>query len=152
MNKTPPIERSIFIAAPPEVVFPYLTESQKYLLWMGIAAELNPEPGGIFKVDPNGRDVIFGEFIEVVPPRRVVFTWGWDEPHHPMPSGSSRVEIDLTPDNGGTMLRLRHYDVAHTMRDRHERGWSHYLGRLQAVLAGGNPGDDPYARLDVKHS
>lgn len=152
MNDSDPFEREIFIEAPPEAVFPYLTESKKYLLWMGLAVELDPRPGGLFKVDPNGRDVIFGEFIEVDPPRRVVFTWGWNEPGHPMATGSSRVEIDLVPQDGGTVVRLKHFDVARSMRDRHEGGWLHYLGRLKNVVAGIDPGIDPYARPEHRHS
>ena len=58
---------------------------------MGVSAVLDARPGGVFQLDPNHRDVIYGEFVEVVPFRRVVFTWGWKEPNHPMPAGSSRV-------------------------------------------------------------
>jgi uncharacterized protein YndB with AHSA1/START domain len=147
-----PIEKQIFLDASPEEVFAYLTDSRKYLLWMGVAAELDPRPGGLFKVDPNGRDVIFGQFVEVIPPRRVVFTWGWDEPDHPMPAGSSRVEIDLEPKNGGTLLRLRHFGVVPSRRDRHDRGWPHYLSRLQSVVAGRDPGPDPYGTPATRHS
>jgi uncharacterized protein YndB with AHSA1/START domain len=151
MDDERPIEKELFIDAPPEEVFPYLTESRKYLLWMGVAVELDPRPGGLFKVDPNGRDVIFGEFLEVIPPRRVVFTWGWNEPDHPMPAGSSRVEIDLQPHNNGTLLRLRHFGVTGTLRDRHEGGWVHYLSRLRMVLAGQDPGPDPYGAPEHRH-
>lgn len=151
MDDGSPIEKELFIDAPPEEVFSYLTESRKYLLWMGVAVELDPRPGGLFKVDPNGRDVIFGEFVEVIPPRRIVFTWGWNEPNHPMPAGSSRVEIDLLSQNNGTLLRLRHFGVAGTRRDRHEGGWQHYLGRLKLVVTGHDPGPDPFATLETRH-
>lgn len=147
-----PIEKEIFIEAPPEEVFSFLTETKKYLLWMGVDAELDPRPGGLFKVDPNGRDVIFGEFLEVDPPRRIVFTWGWKEPGHPMPAGSSRVEIDLIARDGGTLLRLKHFGVAGSLHDRHEAGWGHYLGRLKTVMAGHDPGPDPYGVPEHRHS
>ncbi|HEY6255796.1 MAG TPA: SRPBCC domain-containing protein [Xanthobacteraceae bacterium] len=147
-----PIEKEIFIDAAPEEVFAYLTESRKYLLWMGVDAELDPRPGGRFKVDPNGRDVIFGEFLEVVPPRRVVFTWGFDEPDHPMPAGSSRVEIDLVAQDGGTLLRLQHFGVTGSRREQHAGGWQHYLSRLTIVVAGGDPGPDPYGTPATRHS
>jgi uncharacterized protein YndB with AHSA1/START domain len=152
MDDEPPIEKEIFIEAPPEEVFPYLTESGKYLLWMGVAAELDARPGGIFKVDPNGRDVVFGEFIEVVRPHRVVFTWGWKEPGHPLPAGSSRVEIELHPHDRGTRLRLRHFGVPGTLRERHDGGWDHYLGRLKMVVAGRDPGPDPYCVPEHRHA
>jgi uncharacterized protein YndB with AHSA1/START domain len=41
----------------------------------GYRGELDARPGGVFQVDPNGRNVIPGKFVEVDPPRRVVFTW-----------------------------------------------------------------------------
>lgn len=151
MAEGEPIVREIFIEATPEEVFPYLTQSDKYILWMGLAAQLDPRPGGIFQIDPNTRDIILGEFIDVVPPRRVVFTWGWKEPGHPVPAGSTRVHIELTPHNGGTLLRLVHHSVPIASRERHEMGWSHYLGRLKTVIAGGNPGADPFAAASVRH-
>ena len=45
-----PIVREIYIDASPEETFPYLTESDKYRLWMGLSAELDARPGGIFRV------------------------------------------------------------------------------------------------------
>jgi uncharacterized protein YndB with AHSA1/START domain len=73
--------------------------------WMGIQAEIDLRPGGVYRLDPNGRDVIRGEYVEVVPNRRVVFTWGWENPSEGMaavPAGSTRVEIDLEPHGKGT--------------------------------------------------
>src|SRR5215467_2351406 len=151
MDNESPIRKEIFIEAAPEEVFSYLTENKKYLLWMGVAVELDPRPGGVFKVDPNGRDVIFGEFVEVIPPRRVVFTWGWNKPDHSMPAGSSRVEIDLLPHNNGTLVRLQHFGVSRSLRDSHEGGWVHYLNRLRLVVLGQDPGPDPFGTLETQH-
>jgi uncharacterized protein YndB with AHSA1/START domain len=146
-----PVTKEIFIDAAPAEVFPYLTQSEKYVLWMGLAAEIDARPGGIFKVDPNTRDIIFGEFLEVTAPHRIVFTWGWKEPGHPVPAGSTRVEIELQPRDGGTLLRLKHYHLPGPSRARHDSGWSHYLNRLKIVLRGGDPGPDPYADPQVRH-
>lgn len=146
-----PIIKEVFIEATPEEIFPYLIDGEKYLTWMGLSAKLDPRPGGIFQVDPNGRDVICGQFIEVDPPRRVVFTWGWKELSHPVPAGSTRVEIELTPRGKGTLLRLTHTGLSGPSRDRHDAGWPHYLGRLQIRLSGADPGPDPYADPDHRH-
>lgn len=151
MVEDDPIVREVFIEAPPAEVFAYLTQSDKYVLWMGLAARLDPRPGGVFEVDPNTRDIILGEFVEVVPAKRIVFTWGWKEPGHPIPAGSTRVHIELTPQHGGTLLRLVHYRVPISSRPSHEAGWSHYLGRLKTVLGGGDPGPDPFATANVRH-
>jgi uncharacterized protein YndB with AHSA1/START domain len=85
------------------------------LRWMGIQAEIDPRPGGVHRLGPNGRDVIRGEYVEVVPDRRVVFTWGWENPSEGMaavPTGSTRVEIDLEPHGKGTRVRLAHRKIA----------------------------------------
>jgi uncharacterized protein YndB with AHSA1/START domain len=146
-----PLTKQIFIDAPPAEVFPYLTQSEKYVLWMGLAAEIDARPGGIFKVDPNTRDIIFGEFLEVRAPHRIVFTWGWKQPGHPVPAGSTRVEIELQAKDGGTLLTLRHYHLPGGVREGHADGWSHYLRRLEVVLGGGAPGPDPYADPQWRH-
>jgi uncharacterized protein YndB with AHSA1/START domain len=146
-----PIIKEIFIEATPEEIFSYLTSSEKYILWMGLAAEIDARPGGIFKVDPNTVDIIYGEFLEVTPPKRIVFTWGWKEPGHPVPAGSTRVEIDLEATDKGTLLRLTHYGVPDGAREGHAMGWSHYLPRLKIVMAGGDPGRDPFSDPQFRH-
>jgi uncharacterized protein YndB with AHSA1/START domain len=146
-----PIIKEVFIDASPEEIFPYLTENEKYLSWMGISANLNPRPGGVFEVDPNGGDVILGEFLEVDPPRRLVFTWGWRDLSQPVPAGSTRVEIELKPQGSGTLLRLTHSGLKGPSRDRHEIGWPHYLARLQAIMSGKDPGPDRYADPNHRH-
>jgi uncharacterized protein YndB with AHSA1/START domain len=146
-----PIVREIFIDASPEEVFPYLTRTDRYLEWMGLSAELDPRPGGIFRVEPNGRNVIRGEFLEVWPPTRLVFTWGFDEPGHPLPAGSTTVEVDLIRQGSGTLVRLVHRNLPPDRRDRHVVGWTHYLARLKVAVGGGDPGPDPYADPAVRH-
>ena len=65
------------IDAPPATVFAYFTDPARLLRWMGVEAELDPRPGGGFRVNVNGRDVAEGAFVEAVPHERVVFTRGW---------------------------------------------------------------------------
>ena len=65
-----PIVKEIFIHGSPELVFGFLSEPAKMVRWIGLTAEIDPRPGGIFRVDPNGRDVIRGEVLEVVPSLR----------------------------------------------------------------------------------
>src|SRR5919107_6437406 len=95
---TEPIRSEVRIAAPPEIVFAYFTDPTRIVDWMGIAAVLDPRPGGTFRVEANGRDVVLGEYLEVAPPRRVVFTWGFEGPDPIAPAGSTRVEVTLEPD------------------------------------------------------
>jgi uncharacterized protein YndB with AHSA1/START domain len=122
------------IAASPETVFSYLTESDKFAAWMGVGAELDPRPGGQYRIDVDEEHVAVGEYRELDPPRRVLMTWGWED-HDAVPPGSTMVEITLTPDGPGTVLRLRHTGLpTDEERQSHRGGWSHYTGKLAALF------------------
>jgi uncharacterized protein YndB with AHSA1/START domain len=96
----------------------------------------------------NG-DRVEGEFVELVPGRRVVFTFGWDRSDVEIPPGSTTVEIDLRPQGEGTELHLVHRGLEGPMADAHAGGWSNYLTRLAAVAEGRDPGDDALERERV---
>jgi uncharacterized protein YndB with AHSA1/START domain len=146
-----PLVKEIYIEAPVERVFDFLTDPVKMLRWMGVSAELDPRPGGIYRLDPNGGDVVRGEYLEVVPNSKVVFTWGFEGAAHSVPAGSTVVEITLDPRDQGTWLRLTHRDLPPEARDKHDYGWGHYLRRLKIVGEGGNPGRDPLSDPSVRH-
>ncbi len=136
------IERVITIAARPETVFRLLTEAREYVRWKGKVAEFDARPGGLYRVDfGNGKDIVRGKFLEVIPHRRVVFTWGWEGNPH-VPPGSSTVEIDLAAEGERTRLRLVHHGLPEAARASHTEGWDHFLPRLQSVAAGADPGPD----------
>jgi uncharacterized protein YndB with AHSA1/START domain len=139
------IAREIRIEARPETVFAFITDPALIVRWMGTEAELDPRPGGVCRVVVNPRSVVRGEFVEVVPHSRVVFTWGFEEPGATVAPGSSTVEVTLTPDGAGTLLRLEHRDLPEPSRAQHDMGWEHFLDRLRAVAAGDDPGPDPWA-------
>ncbi len=123
------------IAASPATVFSYLVEPAKFNAWMGVGAELDPRPGGRVRIDVDGEHVATGEFREVDPPHRVVMTWGW-ESNNAVPPGSTTVEITLTPDGAGTILRLRQVGLPNEIERRsHEGGWELYARKLAAVFA-----------------
>jgi uncharacterized protein YndB with AHSA1/START domain len=143
-SATEPLRHEVVIAAPPEVVFPYLTDPRRMVEWMGVAAMLDPRPGGTFRVEANGRDVVLGEYVEVEPPRRVVFTWGFEGAERVVAAGASRVEVTLERDGDGTRLVLLHHGLADAPRAAHAEGWEHYLERLVAAAAGEAPGPDPW--------
>jgi uncharacterized protein YndB with AHSA1/START domain len=135
--------REILIDATPETIFPLLTTGEGHLRWEGTEAEIDARPGGVYRVVVAGAYVGLGEFVEVVPNERVVFTFGWDMPDNPIGPGSTRVEITLVPDGSKTLLRLTHSglpdDEAVAM---HTHGWDHYLARLAVVGSGGAVGPD----------
>jgi uncharacterized protein YndB with AHSA1/START domain len=144
-DATEPLRHELQIAAPPEVVFAYFTDPVRMVEWMGLAALLDPRPGGALRIDANGRDVVVGEYLELEPPRRLVFTWGFDGDGRATGAGSSRVEVVLEPEGGdGTRLTLSHHDLPPSARPSHAQGWEHYLERLGRAAAGDPPGRDPW--------
>ena len=132
----------IVIDARPATIFPFLTDPAKHLEWMGTQAELEPRPGGTYRVRVGGEHPSAGEFVEVVPNERVVFTFGWDEPGHPIPSGTTTVAISLIPEGDKTRVRLVHTGLPEDAVSDHAAGWDHYLGRLALAATGRDAGPD----------
>ena len=143
--QTTALEREIRIEARPETVFEFFTDPEKMTRWKGRKAELEPRPGGIYRVEINDQAIARGEYQEIDPPRRVVFTWGWEGEGSPVPPGASTVEVELTPDGDGTIVRLTHRDLPAAAVESHAHGWEMYLARLAAASEGRDPGPDPNA-------
>lgn len=128
--------------ASPERVFAAWTTPDLLARWMAprddfapTVAEIDPRPGGRYRFAmsaPNGdKPTVSGTFEEVVPGRRLVFTWAWEH----TPERVSRVTVSLAPRDGGTELTLHHERFADDeARTKHEQGWSGCLGRLAAVV------------------
>jgi len=140
----PTVELEFTIQARPEIVFAFFVDPLKYRRWKGEDAELDPRPGGIYRVLMTSRDVVRGEYVAVEPPRRVVFTWGF-EGNAGIPPGSTTVEVTFepgaTPDT--TLVRLKHHGLPdESARESHAMGWRHLLERLVIAAAGGDPGPD----------
>jgi uncharacterized protein YndB with AHSA1/START domain len=137
--------REILIDATPDTIFPFLTEAERHIEWDGTEAELDPRPGGIYRVLVAGTYQAAGEFVEVVPNEKVVFTFGWDVEGNPITPGSTLVTITLEPEGSKTLLRLVHSNLPDPQAViDHGEGWAHYLERLDIVVAGGTvPPDVP---------
>jgi uncharacterized protein YndB with AHSA1/START domain len=143
---TSAVEREVRIRARPETIFPFFTDPTLMVRWMGTWVEVDPQPGGIYRVDVDGGHVARGEYVEISSPDRVVFTWGWEAEDSPVRPGTSTVEVTLTPDGDHTIVRLVHSDLpSKDSADAHAVGWEHYLERLEIAAAGGDPGADPWA-------
>jgi uncharacterized protein YndB with AHSA1/START domain len=140
------IRREVAIAASPETVWEFLVDPEKATRWMGQSASLDPRPGGEYRVQVISGNLALGEFVEVDPPRRLVWTWGWDnESASSVAPGASTIEIELEPTDDGTLLHFTHSgfaDVDETQK--HAHGWDHYLPRLEIAASGGDPGRDTW--------
>lgn len=130
------------IEASPTDVYAYLTDAARWRRWQGADATLDPRVGGVFSVlMANGMNAR-GQFLELVPDRRVVFTWGWVD-NESLPPGSTTVEIDLQVDGDATLLILTHRSIPDEELPAQRAGWTHYLPRLAVVATGRDPGEDP---------
>ena len=134
--------REIVIDASPETIFELLTVPEKHILWDGTEAELDPRPGGVYRVLVHGEYQAAGEFVALVPNERVELTFGWEQDGNPITPGSTRVVYELIPEGEKTTLRLTHSGLPDDAVGDHTNGWDHYLGRLAVVAAGGDVGPD----------
>jgi uncharacterized protein YndB with AHSA1/START domain len=125
----------VTIAAPADVVWAHLTTADGLVRWVGPEAIADPVPGGDLRwTHPNGATVI-GRFLELVPHRRLVFSYGWEDGRMGVPPESTRVEIDLVEHDGVTTLRLVHHGLPPASVADHEHGWAYFLGELRDALS-----------------
>jgi uncharacterized protein YndB with AHSA1/START domain len=133
------------IRARPSIVFDAVTTAEGIAQWWGpdagpvLIAETDPRKGGRYRVRFRKLDGTehesSGEFLEVVPPERVVMSWRWkggqEDPNE------SRVEIVLRPIPEGTELTFTHSLLRdEESRRSHEGGWAGALDKLEARMAG----------------
>lgn len=140
---TQPLVFEVDVAAPPAVVYDFLTQGELLSSWMGITAQLDPRPGGVFRFEIAPGQFCSGTYLEVDPPRRVVFTWGYESDAMPVGPGSTTVEVDIEAVGDGARVRLVHSGLDDSMRAMHEEGWDNFLPRLAAVAEERPPGFDP---------
>jgi uncharacterized protein YndB with AHSA1/START domain len=128
------LNRTVVIRATPETVFHFFTDSARWANWWGAGSTIEAKPGGkVYIRHPNGVEAT-GQVLEVQPPERIVFTYGFAS-GKPMPPGSSRVTIHLTPDDGGTKLHLLHEFAETGPRDEHVQGWRFQLSLFSNAVA-----------------
>lgn len=139
----------VLVEASPETIFPFFTDAEKMTRWKGTSAVLDARPGGEYRCQVTPRSLAVGEFVEVDPPKRVVFTFGWEEDDKGAPPGSGTIEVTLEPQGSATLVRLVHSGLRDDLRDQHAEGWVHFFERLAIAAAGGDPGPDPWAQPDA---
>ena len=127
----------------PEKVWRAWTDPETLKRWWGPGAndqvslvQLDVRAGGRFRIVFGGRQgtdhEVQGVYREVVPNRRLVFTWTWP---NTTPERESIVTIVFRATAGGTELDFRHeqfFDEA--ARDGHRRGWGAALVKLDEFL------------------
>jgi len=148
------VVHEIDLAATPEVVFAMFVDPERLVRWIGVTADVEPRPGGIFRFEVVSGQFCEGRYLTVEPPDHLVFTWGWTDPAMGLPPGSSSVEVTLHPEGPGTRLRLVHSGLSTAAaRLLHEDGWNRFLERLSATVEDHDvppyPSESPQDRLQV---
>jgi uncharacterized protein YndB with AHSA1/START domain len=128
------LDRTVTIAARRETVFRYFTDSERFAAWWGKGSRIEPVPGGAVQIRFPNAIVAGGEVVEIVPPERIVFSYGF-ESGQPIPIGASRVTITLEETARGTLVRLRHELPSAEVRDEHVQGWRYQLALFANVVA-----------------
>jgi uncharacterized protein YndB with AHSA1/START domain len=134
-------------AAEPPAVFDALTDPDVLRRWWAVdpddrtaEVEVDARPGGRYRLtmkSPDGsqRLTVGGEYREVEPPSRLVFTWRWETPDA---APETLVTIELAAREDGTELVLLHEGFVNAEEQaKHEHGWGAVFDTLVArgVLA-----------------
>jgi uncharacterized protein YndB with AHSA1/START domain len=129
----------------PEKVWRAWTDAEAVKRWWGPGpgepvslAELDVRVGGRFRIVFGGPDgkmhECAGVYKEVVPNRKLVFTWHWP---NSTPERVSVVTIVFKEVNGETDLLFKHEELFdEKARDDHKRGWSASLDKLADFFEG----------------
>src|SRR5262245_14047178 len=130
------VEQTVRIEARPETVWKYWTDPELLSEWWLGVAELDPRPGGVFGVEMSEGPTMLGEYVELDPFNRLVFSFGWEQRGDvlPIPPGSTRVEVTLQEDAGDTIMVLRHTGLPSSMTGLHGEGWERHLPLLVACV------------------
>jgi len=139
------LEIKRLIKAPRDRVYAAWTDPAQLKQWFGpenvqthdFIAEVRV--GGKFRWDLTSsegeRMAVGGEYHELRPGRKIVFTWQWED-DEAWENNVSVVTVELTDRDGGTELRLTHERLPNeASRDGHTRGWNSALDKLDKFVS-----------------
>lgn len=134
-----------YFKASPERVYAAWTDPKQLPQWFGpenvktrgLVADVRV--GGEYRweiVHTDGEEMsVYGEYRELVPGRKIAFTWRWDD-DEVWAGQLSIVTVELTGRDGGTELHLRHEQLpSDESRERHTQGWESVLDQLEKFVS-----------------
>ncbi len=136
-EKTRNFKFKLQIAAPIQEVYSAFTNASGLSEWLCSAAQIDAVKGGrIYLWWENGY-YSNGEFIDLIPSDRMVFSW-----HGKAEPGSSRVKVNFKPYEHGTVITVNHQELGtdkswKQARKAIKRGWLLGLENLKSVLESG---------------
>jgi uncharacterized protein YndB with AHSA1/START domain len=140
----PSLQIKRVIKAPRDRVYAAWTDPAQLKQWFGpenvqtrdVIADARV--GGKFRWDLTNADgekmTMLGEYHELRPGRKIVFTWQWEDDED-WKNHTSVVTVELDDCDGGTELCLSHEQLpSEQSRDNHTEGWNGVLNKLDAFL------------------
>lgn len=135
---------SKWIRAEREAVFAAFTQPEMLRKWFCprdlqvISAEADVRVGGAFRIRMHKASEVHtvrGNYREVIPGQRLVFSHQWQEPD----AATTRVTVELTDCDGGTLVSITHEGFdSRESKESHQRGWLSTLENLcEATAAAG---------------
>jgi uncharacterized protein YndB with AHSA1/START domain len=133
------------IRAPRQRVFEAWTQAEELKAWHAPGpvtvshVEIDLRPGGGYRIHmhaPDGTEYrVTGVYKEVDPPRRVVYSWGWEGEHVVK---DSTVTLEFLERGEHTEVVLTHAGILDDKeRTGHEQGWTAIMDKLEAAYGGG---------------
>jgi uncharacterized protein YndB with AHSA1/START domain len=128
------------------------TEPELFERWFtppgnsSVTAELDVRPGGRYRITLQrtelipGTSYIVGSYLEVDPPERLVFTWGWEEPPpveglEALETLDSTVTVQFRDLGTSTEVSITHERLdTQELRDFHSWGWGITLDMLERIV------------------
>ncbi len=132
------------VQASREKIFRAWTDPEEMKKWWGpegctpSSVEIDLRVGGRYRISTcrseAGEEIfVNGEYCEIVPPERIVFTWNWEPPG--MELGETLVTVEFRERGGATEIVLTHERLPdEKTRDLHGMGWNSALDCLAGYL------------------
>ena len=135
------------VAGSPDRVFEAWTDVAQLAAWWwpqltGTTYDVDARPGGHYRISsPTIGATVSGVYTEVDRPRRLVFTWSWEDAGEPEAVVEDTVVVTFEPEVDGTVVTVAHTSVAHEPDGGAEQGWSDVMDRLVRLFAGSAAAD-----------
>ncbi len=132
---------------PREFVFEAWLKKEHLAKWMGPTPDINlsvtdieAKEGGKYRFGFEEKgcsettSFVYGEFLEIVSPEKLVFTWTWEDPL-PEAGVQMLVTVNFTEVDGGTEITLLHQKfMDEASCERHREGWAGTLAKMESYF------------------